>query len=271
MCAKIIDTMASWIYSKPLLRKKWYGYLSRLDREGQVTFMNLGYAGIGAEKGMPVEKKGEHESYGELLYNRVAGNAKLCGLDVLEIGCGRGGGAAYTMKKFMPKKMVAADLCKEAIDFCKKNYEIKGLSFEREDAQKLSFANSSFDSVLSVESSHGYASMEKFLREVNRVLKQDGCFLFADFRGKNELKKLHAQMERAGFEFEKQEMITENVAKAIELDSERKQALIERLVPKRLRKPFVLFAGIKGTPMHEALVKGEIEYVSAVLRKTEAP
>ena len=46
----------------------------------------------------------------------------------------------------------------------------------------LPFSDSSFDAVISIEASHRYPSFETFLREVRRVLRPGGHFMFADMR-----------------------------------------------------------------------------------------
>ena len=44
------------------------------------------------------------------------------------------------------------------------------------------FRSESADFILNVESSHCYPSLEDFFRAVCQVLKEDGIFLYADFR-----------------------------------------------------------------------------------------
>jgi len=42
------------------------------------------------------------------------------------------------------------------------------------------FAGGRFDAVVSVEAAHLYPDVPAFLREVHRVLRPGGCFLYAD-------------------------------------------------------------------------------------------
>lgn len=49
-------------------------------------------------------------------------------------------------------------------------------------AERLPIRDASVDILLNVESSHLYADMDAFLREVFRVLKPGGYFCWADLR-----------------------------------------------------------------------------------------
>ena len=49
------------------------------------------------------------------LYDVVARAAPIAGRELLEVGCGRGGGAAYLARALEPSRMVAVDLSPRAI------------------------------------------------------------------------------------------------------------------------------------------------------------
>ena len=98
---------------------------------------------------------------------------------ILEIGCGRGGGANSIMKYLKPKKIYASDYNVANIDYCK-NYQNKDIVFSQCNAENLPYLDKSFDIVINIESSHLYKNPEKFFNEVHRVLKDDGIFLYAD-------------------------------------------------------------------------------------------
>ena len=98
---------------------------------------------------------------------------------ILEIGCGRGGGISSIAKYLNIKDLYACDKNKMNIEYCKNNQE-DFISFKQSDAHSLDYDDNSFDIVLSVESSHSYDNPELFFNEVNRVLKNDGIFLYVD-------------------------------------------------------------------------------------------
>jgi ubiquinone/menaquinone biosynthesis C-methylase UbiE len=98
---------------------------------------------------------------------------------ILEIGCGRGGGISSIAKYLNTKDLYACDQNKMNIDYCKNNQQ-DFISFKQSRAQSLDYEDKSFDIVLSVESSHCYDNSELFFNEVDRVLKNDGVFLYVD-------------------------------------------------------------------------------------------
>lgn len=244
--------------------KIWYSYISGLDKKGEVTFLNYGYAG---DKDIKLEKKDEINRYSAQLYHHVVGSVDLKGLDVLEVGCGRGGGASYIGRYFEPKSLKGLDLCAKSIEFCNKNYSVKGLSFMQGNASNLPFGNDSFDAVVNVESSHRYSDMKRFLDEVYRVLKSGGYFLFADLRDAESVKILKEHLNKSKLKIIKEEDITPCVVKALDLDHERRIDLINRLAPKFLHWLTKEFAGTKETGLYKALLNGEKEYLHYALRK----
>ena len=253
---------------KRLVWSVWYQYVSGLDKDANMTFMNYGYAEINPNaKNIKLKGADEKNRYCIQLYHHVANAINLDGLNVLEVGCGRGGGSSYVMRYLKPRSMGGVDFSNKAIEFCKKHYPDKGLSFYAGDAELLPFENNKFDVMINIESSHCYVSMEQFLREIFRILKTNGYFLFADFRNKNEIDSLRKQLKHSGLKLVKEENITQNVLKSLDMDNERKMKLIKQKVPKILHKTFLQFAGIKGSEIYESFKTGEKEYFSLVLQK----
>ncbi len=115
-------------------------------------------------------------------YHKLASFPDLGGLDICELGSGRGGGLAYVHKQCKPKNTCGLDLNQRAVEFCNKYHQSNGLSFVQGDAQKLPFEDDAFDVIINVESSHRYSHFDTFLQEVNRCLKPGGHLLLTDFR-----------------------------------------------------------------------------------------
>lgn len=253
-----------------LINRSWYEYVSRLDKEADMLFMNYGYTDISPQATpLTLKEVDEKNRYFIQLYHHVAGAIDLAGLDVLEVGSGRGGGAAYVAGYLRPRSLVGVDLTASAIDFCQKHYSVPGLSFRRGNAEGLEFDDASFDAIINVESSHCYPSMPRFLREVHRLLKPGGRFLFADFREQEGLETLRQQIRQSGLTVCRETDISQNVLKALELDNDRKLGIIQKKVPRVVHAPFFEFAGMKGTAMFYGSIKtGAKRYLSFVLQKT---
>ncbi len=209
----------------------------------------------------------EPDRYAIQLYHHVASAVDLRNLDVLEIGSGRGGGASYVARYLKPKALTGVDFSDSAIQFCKHAHAADGLSFIKGDAESLPFDAASFDAVINIESSHCYGSVETFLANAKRVLRQNGYFLYADFRDKNDVGLLQSQMEKSGMKILKREDITANVLRSLDLDDQRKLILIRALFRDWLLKPFQEFAGVKGSKIYSAFQSGTMIYLRYVLQK----
>jgi ubiquinone/menaquinone biosynthesis C-methylase UbiE len=253
-----------------IITRRWYRYLTRSDKSAQMIFMNYGYADLNhAGSKLFLHKEDEGHRYSIQLYHYVASAVDLKGCDVLEIGCGRGGGASYIARYLSPKSMTGIDIVNETIEFCKKHYNIPGLVFSRGNAESLPFPDNSFDVLVNVESSGHYDSMKRFLSEVYRTLRPKGYFLLADIRDRKDVNSLRKLLKRSGFAIIGEERITPNVLQSLDLDSERKIALIHKGVPRLIQAVLKDFAATRGTSRCEAFRKGDLEYMGFILRKKD--
>ncbi|NEQ24039.1 MAG: class I SAM-dependent methyltransferase, partial [Microcoleus sp. SIO2G3] len=186
----------------------------------------------------------------------------------LEVGSGRGGGAAYVAQYLKPDRMIGLDFSDNNIQLSRKNYQIPNLSFQQGNAEALPFDNEVFDVVLNVESSHCYGSMEDFVKEVNRVLKLGGIFSWADFRSVDEGVALQEIFEHSGLKPIKVNEITPNVLRALELMNESRQNFIQVNSPPFLKGALQEFAAVKDSKVYKSFQKGEILYLSYVFEKS---
>lgn len=262
------------IFSKisPKLKVKmwrlWYQFLALSYQRKDWKFMNFGYASLDGQDEIINLNKGDLENrFCIQLYHRVASSINLKNLDVLEVGCGRGGGADYLKRYFNPKKMIGLDFSENAIKFCNLNYAANGLSFENGNAESLPFADNCFDVIINIESSHCYGSMDAFLSQVKRVLRNEGYFLFADFRGIENVDILRDSLYKSGLSIVKETDISRNVLEAMELDNDRKIDLIKKAVYKPLIHTFLEFSGTKNSKIYNEFKSGKTVYLSFILQK----
>jgi ubiquinone/menaquinone biosynthesis C-methylase UbiE len=280
----LIIKIFSYLFIKNFLNKKnkvlafsnvtrnIYQFISAIDSEGKLIFMNYGFY---FDKEITLEKNDEINRYAIQLYHKVASAVELSGKDVLEIGSGRGGGASYIKRYLNPQTLTAVDISENAISFCKKHYaDISGLKFQHGDAESLPFANSSFDVIINVESSHCYPNIHKFLREVHRVLRPGGCFLIADFRNSDESEDFVDDLKNSGLNLVKEENITSDIFKALDLDDKRKLILFEELflnmpglANKIMLKLSMMMFASKGTKFYNRFKDGEASYLFLFFKK----
>jgi len=246
----------------------WYELLAGRYQQSEWTFMNYGYAATSSPEGaLSLRPADELNRQSIALYHHVLGGVHLEGARVLEVGCGRGGGCSYIARYMQPASVVGIDYSAKAVAFCNRAHSVPGLSFQHGDAEDLRFVDGAFDVILNVESSHCYGSIPTFLKEVFRTLRPGGYFLWADLRPLEGLEETRRQYVDAGFRCCKESLITANVLHALEIDSQRKQETIQRLVPRVLAPCVEDFAGVSGTRVYEALRSGTLQYPSCVFQK----
>lgn len=251
---------------KPMWRI-WHNIISKVDKGRDVTFMNYGYVSLNGVADPVLHEDDRINKICINLYHQVANQIELTGLDVLEVGSGRGGGAHYIMKYLKPNSYTGVDISKNVIEFCNQTHQIPGLSFQKGVAENLDFEDASFQAVVNVESARCYADVNAFFREVNRVLTADGHFLFADMIKKHENGIVEKELSNAGFRILNRQNITANVVKALDMDHERRENLIDTLIPGFLKGGFEEFAGAKGTKRYEAFASGDMQYWIYLLDK----
>jgi ubiquinone/menaquinone biosynthesis C-methylase UbiE len=245
---------------KRLLWRRWYQYLARRFAIPEWQTMNYGYRALPVPESLALELGEQSERYGLQLYNAVCAGNPLAQKNVLEVGCGRGGGASFLHRIGKPTAMTGIDFSAQAIALCNERYKRDGLTFLVGDAEKLPFADASFDIVVNVESSHCYGSMAAFLGEVRRVLKPGGRLLCADFRDHDKVAAWREQIVTSGLQIVSEREITPNVLAALDADNERKLELMKKILPKSLYASFSDFAAVKGSLVYEHFRKGEMTY-----------
>lgn len=229
--------------------------------------MNYGYASLDPEESPKLENVDEKDRYPIQLYHHLASSTDLRGKDVLEVGCGLGGGASYTARYLSPKSLIGVDISSNVVRICNKVHDVPVLSFQVGDAEDLPFPPEHFDIVLNVESSHCYGDMNRFLSEVERVLRPGGWFLFCDIRASAQFPELKEALSKAKMAMARQQDIAANVITALEKISFERKALIRERIPRILARSFEAFAGVEGATVFESLKSGTRRYISCAMRK----
>jgi ubiquinone/menaquinone biosynthesis C-methylase UbiE len=211
------------------LPKLLYWYVSCLDKQAKIIFLNYGYD----DPHQKIELKPEEELHRPSiqLYHHITENVCFKDKDVVEVGCGRGGGLSYIINRWAPASAIGIDLCKGAVRFCDNHYHSENTSFCHGDAQDLPLENESCDILVNVESSHRYKNFDKFISEVYRVLRKGGLFLFADYRSKRKFPTCRMILEMAHFAIIKEEIINQQIVLALQNDWDNKSKLYKQLVP----------------------------------------
>ena len=228
----------------------------------QFTVLNYGFS---SEPENTVIAANEPEFYCLRLYEHTVRETPLKGRDVLEVSCGRGGGASFVSRMFKPQRYVGVDLSQENIRLARQRAAGEGLSFELGNAERLDVRNDSFDVVINIEASHLYDSRGRFFGEVARVLKPGGYFCYTDGCWADD--DCTDDLLEAGFELLERLEITSNVLHALRKDNARRTALFDAMNNRELREEYKHWGGVVGYRAYNRFEAGQTRYFSHRLRK----
>jgi len=115
------------------------------------------------------------------LTRKLLGFVELNGKqDFLEVGCGNGMVSKYLARNY-GGSVVGIDVDTEQIGLAGRDIrEMQNIRFLEADATNLPFEDNSFDIVLSLGVLHHINNWLDVMKEIKRVLKMDGYFIYAD-------------------------------------------------------------------------------------------
>lgn len=250
--------------------KYFYNYLHSHKAIRHIRVSNYGYAPIDEE----IANYDSDHQHGLQLYKELVKNhsgymvTEYCSM--VEVGCGKGAGAEFLIRKFKPVSYKGFDYSEQAIKFCNDYYTpTDNISFMCANAHNLPLGEESTDVVINVESSHIYKNIDGFFNEVRRILKPGGRLLITDYRNlsRNPIEGLEKKISEIGFEFEDKRIITKQVYEACTRDSERRKNIIDKHSPWFLRKYFGHYAMLNGSKKSAMLANGEFVYFIYHLKK----
>jgi SAM-dependent methyltransferase len=232
------------------------------DTVPQFTVLNYGFS---SEPENSVIAGTEPEYYCLRLYEHTVRETPLAGRDVLEVSCGRGGGANFVSRTFKPQRYVGVDLSQENIRLARERAARDGLTFAIGNAEQLELASDSFDVVINIEASHLYENRGRFFAEVERVLKPGGYFCYTDGCWADD--DCTDDLLAAGFELLERLEITSNVLHALRKDNARRTALFDAMKNRDLREEYKHWGGVVGYRAYNRFEAGQTRYFSHRLRK----
>ena len=123
---------------KPSATLKHREYYDRAaDAVPEFTVLNYGFS---SDPEVSVIAGNEPEFYCLRLYEHTVRDTPLAGRDVLEVSCGRGGGASFVSRTFGPRRYVGLDLSAENIRLARERAAREGLTFATGHAERNSGA-----------------------------------------------------------------------------------------------------------------------------------
>jgi ubiquinone/menaquinone biosynthesis C-methylase UbiE len=108
----------------------------------------------------------------------------------LEVGCGNGAVCRYVAENYL-WNVTGVDVDPEQIQLARESSnDIQNLRFLEADATNLPFQDNDFDIVLSFGTTHHIPNWLDALKEIRRVLKPEGYFIYYDLLYSRPLAKL---------------------------------------------------------------------------------
>jgi SAM-dependent methyltransferase len=228
----------------------------------EFTVLNYGFS---SEPENSVISSDEPEFYCLRLYEHALDGTPLTGSHVLEVSCGRGGGTDFVHRTYRPQRLVGVDLSEENIRLARSRTTQREVEFHVGDAERLAFADRSFDAVINIGASHLYDDRTRFFAETHRVLRPGGRFCYTDGCWADD--DCTDDLLDAGFELLERTEITDNVLRALRRDSARRAALFDRLGDRKLCEEYKHWAGVVGYRAYTRFEGGQTRYFSHRLRR----
>ena len=182
---------------------------------------------------------------------------------VLDVACGRGGTVSVLRTFFEVGRVTGLDLSPAAIAFCKERHTQPDTHFVAGDSESLPFADASMSVVTNLESSHCYPHIERFYREVFRVLRPGGHFCYTDVLPTRRVPDLEALLAETGFEMLRRRDITANVLLSCD-DIARNHA---RMFEGNNRDVMGNFLAVPGSRLYNDMTNGIHTYLLYKLKK----
>lgn len=251
--------------SAPELKRVSREFYNRVSRQLDASpfgeyayFLNYGYASTGGSEASPISLPAHCLNRNSVkLVLEVIGRVDLAGKAIADVGCGRGGTAQVIHQFYRPATYVGVDLSAEAVRFCQRAHRYPGFAFVEGDAEHLPLDRERFDVVLNIESSHNYPEVGAFYREVHRILKPGGQFLYADNLPHPAIEAARTSLRALGLALVREVDITENVLRSCDETAERRKATFQA----RNDGPTLdLFLAVPGSPIYRDLEEGRTRY-----------
>jgi SAM-dependent methyltransferase len=228
----------------------------------EFTVLNYGFSSDPENSVLPAS---DPEFYCLRLYEHTLRGASVEGSDVLEVSCGRGGGASFVTQTYRPNRMVALDFSDANVRLAQSRASHPSLEFVVGNAERLDLPDASFDVVLNIEASHLYDDRTRFFAEVFRVLRPGGQFCYTDGCWADD--DCSEDLLDAGFQLLERAEITANVLRALRRDSARREALFDAMTDRKLREEYKDWGGVVGYRAFRRFEAGQTRYFSHRLRR----
>lgn len=265
-------TLWQRLWRRALFKRTVYDVIGlMLLRHPGLQMLNCGFA-EDEYPDFPLAPEQESERLGYQLYHRLVRYHPIDRAEVVEVGCGRGGGARFLAGTFHPRSYLATDSSRTLIRAQRRREPRNArLSFAAARAEHIPVPDASQDIVIGVEMISVLADKAAFLREAARVLRPGGRLLLVDFFYTRADSRQSADLFRhtalkSPLTTITDEDWTARAVRALEQDSPRRIAEIGKL-PRAFQGAALAFAGTTESPLYRQFRDGRAVYLHFVLRR----
>lgn len=230
-----------------------------------ISFFNMGYRDVDGDDGgrRCIDLGGGFNSDAARLYSELIGSTDLSGCRVLEVGCGRAGGAEAVASRFEAARVFGLD---RAFSSLAARIDRAAVARLNGDSQALCVRTGALDVVVNLESSQFYPRPGDFFREVSRVLKSGGRFLYGDCLRAELLSTYLGVAGASGLELLESRDISQNVLASRRAVGGRQVDAFSGLLDRRALEEFIV---AEGSENFRRLESGEYVYVLAHFKRGE--
>jgi SAM-dependent methyltransferase len=219
-------------------------------------FLNLGYVEGDDDRSAIVLPARTLDRASVKLVLEVIGNLDISGLDILDVGSGRGGTLGTLLSYFHPGSLVGVELSLVAAAFARRALPGANVEVMVGNAEALPFKSEAFDTVVNIESSHCYSNVFQFYAEVRRVLRPHGTFLYCDLLDSAVLSSCKQKLNDLGLHIILERNITANVLAACDLVARRRMSSFNSSGDSALQN----FLAVPGSPTYVDLATGTKQF-----------
>ena len=234
-------------------------------RNPSLAFLNYGYDAPSA----PTDEMDEAEVFAasKRLYDAVLQDLPE-GAAVLEVGCGRGAGAAFVLSTRSLRTYMGLDLSPEHVRLCRTRLAgHPNAHVAVADARRLPVPSSSFDAAYSIEAAQHFEDRPQFYGEIARALRPGGRLFLGSIWRTGEVESPETITAR-GLRVVSHEDITPHVVRSLARSGVVRRRIVESLaLPDHLTPVLMSFVGAPGGENYEAFVSGRIVYHRLVLER----
>jgi SAM-dependent methyltransferase len=222
------------------------------------TFFNYGFLPDERPRAARIELPAHWPNRNRIdLVLELIGACDLADLDILDVGCGRGGTILTIDRFFTAGEIWGLDLSPSAVAFCRRRIQNPEIHFVNGESERLPFIDGFFDVVVNVESSCLYPDIYAFYREVARVLGPGGRFLYTDLLPAEHMESYRSCLLGLGLTFERDQDITPNVLLSLESFARRNLEVHEAPTGKAVME---FFLATPGSKPYRDLQEGRLSY-----------